>query len=122
MATRASAFTWVWGNASVALPSGKAAWRNNLNSTGAGAAFNTHRLGERFTFEFETNDSAWAYQIRIARNSSGPWQILSSNSGASTATIDVVQFQGPFGHVSPRLDALASTANYAILRMTGVDG
>lgn len=94
---------------------------NVVGSTGAGATFNTHRIGESFSFAIETNDSAWAYQIRTARTSSGPWAILSSNSGTSTANTDFIQMPGPLMWVSPRCKGLASTANYLMVSMVGVE-
>ena len=119
MGNRASSFKWVWGTDPD--KSGQNPSQNVLGSTGAGVVFNTHRWGENFTFIFETNDSGWAYQIRGARNSSGPWAILSSNSGTSTAVADIVQIPGPFKFLSPRVDALASTGNYALIEMQAVE-
>ena len=95
---------------------------NVVNSTGAGATFNCHGWGETFTFYFETNDSGWAYQLRSARNSSGPWAVFSSNSGTSTSGADVIQIPGPFMWLSPRVDSLSSTANFAIIEMRAQEG
>lgn len=119
----ASRFTWVFGKDPDAnAGAGTHGAHNNVaNSTGAGVAFNTHGWGLQYTFLVETNDSGWGYQIRVGRTSSGPWRILSSNSGTSTSTLDVVQIPGPFAFVSPLWSDLASTANYGIVRMTAVE-
>lgn len=120
----ASRFKWVFGtdpdkSAGSATP-GPA--QNVIGSTGAGVAFNTHGWGEQFSFAVETNDSGWAYQIRVGRTSSGPWAVLSSGSGTSTSNVDYVQIPGPLMWISPRWDTLASTANYGVIRMTAVEG
>lgn len=96
---------------------------NVVNSTGAGVAFNTHGWGLNFTFNMESNDSGYAYQIRAGRTSSGPWAVLSSGSVTATSTVnaDVVQLPGPFRWLSPRCKSLASTANYVIIAMTAVE-
>lgn len=119
MGNRAASCKWVWGHDPDAGTSNAA--NNLVNSTGAGAVFNCHRWGENVTFYIETNDSGYAYQIRTARNSSGPWSVLSSNSGTTTGVTDVVQLPGPFRFVSPRVDTLASTANYVIIEMSAVE-
>ena len=121
MGNRASAFTWVFGNATTQLPAGKRAFNNSKNSSAAGVAYDTGGWGEQFTFHIETNDSAWGYQIRSARTSSGPWRVLSSNSGTSTLGIDIAQHPGPLGFVSVYCTELASTANYLIARMVGIE-
>ena len=100
---------------------GKGSENNQLNSTGSGAALNTHGWGESFTFMVENTDSAMSYQIRVGRTSSGPWAVLSSGSMTSTAQLNVIQLPGPFAWVSPRVDALASTANTVIIQMTAVE-
>lgn len=121
-----SRMTWVFGTdpdaASVPTEGNRTHGPHNnvLGSTGAGVPFNTHGWGLRHTYLIETNDSGWAYQIRAGRTSSGPWAVLSSNSGTSTATMDVFQVPGPFAWLSPRWKTLASTAHYAIVRMTAV--
>lgn len=103
---------WGWGTGTQSL---------QLNSTGAGTAFNTHGWGLNYTFFVENTDSAMSYQIRAGRTSSGPWAILSSASMTSTAQVDIVQLPGPLGWVSPRVDALSSTANSVIIRMSAVE-
>ena len=115
--------TWVFGTDPDAnAPPGTHGKHNNvIGSTGAGATFNCHRLGEQYTFLVETNDSGWAYQIRTARTSSGPWAVLSSNSGTSTSAVDNISYPGPFAWLSPRVDTLASTANYVIISMFGYE-
>lgn len=127
MGNIASKCTWVFGtDPDLAAPVSEGnrthgKHNNVVGSTGAGATFNTHRLGEAFTFAVETTDSNWAYQIRTARTSSGPWAVLSSNSGVSTANLDIVQIPGPLMWLSPRCKTLASTANYLIVSMTAVE-
>ena len=127
MASKASAFTWVWGNPGTQAttsenPRVPGSFNNVVNGTGAGAAFNTHKHGELFTYHIETNDSGWGYELRVGRTSSGPWRTISSNSGTSTATLDIRQFPGPFAWLSPNVSALASTANYVIISMVAVEG
>lgn len=123
MAGIAARATWVFGtDPDKAAGAGTHGAHNNVvGSTGAGAAFNCQGWGLNYTFLVETNDSGWGYQLRVGRTSSGPWRTLSSNSGTSTATLDVVQLPGPFQYVSPLWDTLASTANYGIVRMTAVE-
>jgi hypothetical protein len=111
--------TWVFGAdpyRNTSNPSNTVA-----NSTGAGTAYNTHGWGKKFSFYIETTDSAWGYQLRTSRTSSGPWAVFSSNSGTSTSVTDFVQIDGPFAWVSPRCKALASTVNNLIVRMTGME-
>jgi hypothetical protein len=128
MGNLASKCTWVFGTdpdkASVPSEGNRTHGGHNnvVGSTGAGATFNTHRLGELFSFAVETNDSGWAYQLRTARTSSGPWAVLSSNSGTSTTGTDVFQCLGPLGWLSPRMKSMASTANYLIVQMTALEG
>lgn len=99
----------------------KGKFNNVLGSTGAGSAFNCHGYGSLYAFAVETTDSGWAYQIRVGRTSSGPWRVLSSNSGTSTGVVDYVQMNGPMLWVSPRVDTLASTANYVVIRMSAYE-
>lgn len=123
MATIASRFTWVFGtDPDLNAGAGTHKAHNNVvGSTGAGAAFNTHGYGSAFSFGVESNDSNWSYQLRVGRTSSGPWAVLSSNSGVSTAALDYQQLPGPMMWLSPRCKTLASTANYLIVRMTAVE-
>lgn len=125
----AARMTWVFGTdpdkTSVPTESNRThgAHNNVLGSTGAGAAFNTQGWGLNYTFVMDSNDSAYAYQIRGSRTSSGPWAVLSSGSvtGTSTTSQDIVQIPGPFRWLSPRVDALASTNNYVIIAMTAME-
>jgi len=92
----------------------------NPGSTGAGTAYDTHDLGERFTFIVESDAAATgAYQIRTARTSAGPWAVLSSGT-LSTGAAAVVQSAGPLGWLSPLVKTLNSTANRIIVRATAV--
>ena len=114
-----SRFLWVFGTAQAAGPvnSGPGGANNVLASTGAGVAFNTHNRGERFTFYVEADAAATgAYQLRSARTSSGPWNIISSGT-LSTSGVDVVNVTGPLGWLSPRLKTFNSTANQIVVRM-----
>lgn len=120
MPSVAARMRWTWGRDPYA---GTPQASNNLvNSTGAGNVFNCHSLGLQYTFLMETNDSGYAYQIRDARNSSGPWSVLSSGSGTTTGVLDTIQLPGPFRFLSPRVDALASTANYVIIEAIAYEG
>jgi hypothetical protein len=124
MAGIAARATWVFGaDPDAAAPDGTHKKHNNVvNSTGVGATLNCHGWGLNYSYAIESNDSGWSYQIRLGRTSSGPWSVISSNSGTSTALLDYVQNPGPQLWVSPRVKTLASTANYVIVRMTGLDG
>ena len=115
--------TWVFGtDPDKNAPINTHGKHNNvIGSTGSGTPFNCHSLGQSYTFAVETNDSGWAYQIRVGRTSSGPWTVMSSGSGTSTANVDTVQIPGPFFWMSPRVDTMASTLNYVIVRMTGYE-
>lgn len=118
----ASAMQWVFGTAAVASTASSdkliGSPNNVLGSTGAGAAFNTHRQGESFSFLVETDGNATcSYQIRTARSNQGPWAILSSGT-LSTGACDIVQLPGPLFWLSPRIKTLNSTANQVIVRMS----
>lgn len=119
-----SRFQWVFGTAAVVSSIAStsqynvASPNNVLGSTGGGVAFNTHGLGQSFTFLIETDASATcSYQIRTSRASAGPWAILSSGT-LSTFASDVVQVPGPLAWLSPRLKTINSTANQVVVRMT----
>lgn len=119
MAQIASRAKWVWGTDEANSAAGSA--NNRLGSTGAGATFNTHGWGMQFAFFVETDAAATcSYQIRAARTSSGPWNVLSSGT-LGTSAIDIVQLPGPLGWLSPRLKTLNSTANFVVMRMTALD-
>lgn len=111
----AARMRWTWGRDPYAGT--KQASNNLVNSTGAGNPYNCQGLGLQYTFLVETNDSAYDYQIRSGRNSSGPWSVLSSGSGTATGIVDTIQLPGPFTWVSPRVSSLASTANYVLIEM-----
>lgn len=117
MGNIASRFKWVFGtDESVSVATG--ASNNRLGSTGAGVAFNTHGWGVNYSFFVETDAAATcSYQIRAARTSSGPWNVLSSGT-LSTSAVDLVQKTGPLGWLSPRIKTLNSTSNTVIVRMT----
>ena len=94
---------------------------NIVGTTGVGAVYNCHTMGESYTFYIETDAAATcSYQIRSARTSSGPWAVLSSGTLSSAAT-DVVQLPGPFKFVSPRVKTLNSTSNQVAIEMIGVE-
>lgn len=126
MSAIASKFLWVFGtNEAVTAPSQGSPTRgtaqNVLGSTGAGVAFNTHGWGREFSFYVESTDSVYGYQLRTGRTSSGPWAVFSSGSNlsaASTTDAVIVQIPGPFKWLSPRVKAMASTANTIIISMT----
>lgn len=110
--TREVAQTWTFG-----LTGGPGL---NLGSSGAGAAYDTHDLGERFTFIVESDAAATgSYQIRTARTSAGPWAVLSSGT-LSTFASAVVQVYGPLGWLSPYCKGLNSTSNRIIVRATAL--
>jgi hypothetical protein len=130
----AAKMTWVFGtdpdkNAEKTEGTRSHGPHNNVvGSTGAGVAFNTRGWGLNYAFQVDSNDSGAAYQIRASRTSSGPWAILSSNStsaadhGTSTAIQDLVSLPGPMGPwLSPRVESMASTANYVIISMTATE-
>ena len=117
--TRESAFMWVFGTAAV-QEQGRGLPNNVLGSTGAGVAFNTHRMGESFTFYVDTDGAATcSYQIRTGRTSVGPWAVVSSGT-LSTGACDLVQIPGPLRFLSPRVKTLNSTANQVAIRMEAV--
>lgn len=122
MGNRASAFKWVFGtdtDKTTQNPPNPAT--HVLGSTGAGVAFNTHGWGENFRFFVETDGAATcAYQIRVARTSSGPWASMSSGT-LSTGALDVVQLPGPLGWLSPRLKTLNSSANQVVVSMLAIE-
>lgn len=112
MGTRESAQTWTFGSST--------GGGLNTPSTGAGTAFNTHNLGEQFTFFVYTDASATcSYQIRSAPTAAGPWVVLSSGVLAA-AEANVVQSPGPLGWLSPRIETINSTANTVTVRMTAL--
>lgn len=123
--SKAARCTWVFGTDpdknAAGVPNTHGKHNNVLGSTGAGTPFNCHALGQSYTFEIETNDSNWAYQIRVGRTSSGPWTAMSSGSGTSTANVNTDQMAGPLRWVSPRVDTMASTLNYVIITMDGYE-
>ena len=123
----ASRFTWVFGTDpdKSSIPSEgnrtHGAHNNVVGYTGAGVAFNTHGWGADFSFyvENQNGDTSFAYQLRTARTSSGPWAVFSSGTlNTSLASVNIVQIPGPFAYLSPRVKALASTLNAIVIRMT----
>lgn len=112
----AARFRWVFG-----APLAGASETNRLGSTGAGVAYDVGGRGEAFTFYIDGTDSAYSYQIRSARTSSGPWAVLSSGTVASSASADVVQLPGPLDWLSPRIKTMGSTANQIVVRMMAVE-
>lgn len=120
MGNIASRFLWIFGTA--ALPTDGTGPPNNvLGSTGAGVAFNTLGWGEAFSFYVETDAGATcSYQIRTARKAAGPWAVVSSGTLTSNA-VDIVQIQGPFAWLSPRVKTMTSTSVQVAIRMTAVE-
>ncbi|HEY5989004.1 MAG TPA: hypothetical protein VIV12_21875 [Streptosporangiaceae bacterium] len=93
---------------------------NVLGSTGEGVAFNTGGNGSEFTFYVETDAGCTcSYQIRTARESAGPWAVISSGTLTSNAT-DLVQIPGPLRWLSPRIKTMTSTSVQAVVRMEAV--
>src|SRR5262245_41445121 len=91
------------------------------NSTGQGVAHNCFGLAREHTFYVESANNAnstGSYQIRTARNSSGPWAVLSSGTLSSNQQ-DVWQFTGPFLFFSPRVKTIQSTAGTIIIEYLG---
>lgn len=112
----ASAFQWVFGT-----PAAGTSSNNVLGSTGAGAAFNTHRFGESFSFTIETDaGGTCSYQIRTSRSQAGPWAVLSSGT-LSTSACDLVQVPGPLFWLSPRIKTMTSTSVQVVVRMTATE-
>ena len=92
-----------------------------LGATGAGTAYNLQGLARECLFYVETDgnaNSTGSYQIRTARTSSGPWQVLSSGT-ISTGSLDVFHFTGPLAWVSPRVKTLGSTAGLITVELFG---
>lgn len=112
-----SRFKWSFGSTSRS----DAPNTSQLNSTGAGVAYNADGVARENTFYVETDGntaSTGSYQIRTARTSSGPWAVLSSGT-LSSGAVDVVQITGPVLFLSPRVKTLGSTAGLITIEYLG---
>jgi hypothetical protein len=104
-------YKWVFGTSANAAGG---------NSTGSGSGFRPFGGPPREnTFYVEASaDCTCSYQIRTARESTGPWSVLSSGT-LSSNTVDVWQYTGPFLYFSPRIKTLKSTGDNVTVEYVG---